>query len=672
MQPMLIIFAMIASIAAGNSATHVTDVSVLSSPVSQHSAQTAMAFEDLGPAIQLVVLACKRPLALNALLTNLHSVGESGGYEGHSVPLLISIDVPRGKLAPPADVVGLANGFGWAHGEKTVKVQAQHQGIIGQWLNLRTTASNPWMAVLEDDLALSPCFYSYLLRARQVFGHREDVAGFTLQKHGPCLTEGDFCAVRDVPMDRPYLVRCVGSWGFMPTPSSWAQFIDWQAAHNMTKPTASLPRQLVHHKWYEEFVANDKLDSFWTIWHLAYTHAVGKATLVAELPEPLALPHGQQPSEHGNEADRPGMVTSLRQEENPVRVPALNKIRFPTPARRPSLGQLALNLAQTTLEMEMEASRHLKAKANALKDARVRDDSEFRSQRHLKSEASTAWHKADTFAATAGRGADKDSTSAPVQEMRMRGVSSTASALRAEVKVVTPSAPSTLASEAEASGCCVADPDTFQAGGNQTCVSACKPGENCCGPCGCPGCPHHAEWQVIEGICSMPATMHARLPTVRELGLCTQCDEIRDPTAAFWSATPVAYDYDGRRMAWPPAPNSTRMPSLVVSLELAAKRSRRRLVLEATSHYDHAARASHPISGHEGRVALFSGRDSKSVVRSVRSSSEGRAGSRGSSGGSGASAMIRHASRRPELAPLPGRHGVLLAGAAANLSTSAS
>ena len=164
MQPMLIIFAMIASIAAGNSATHVTDVSVLSSPVSQHSAQTAMAFEDLGPAIQLVVLACKRPLALNALLTNLHSVGESGGYEGHSVPLLISIDVPRGKLAPPADVVGLANGFGWAHGEKTVKVQAQHQGIIGQWLNLRTTASNPWMAVLEDDLALSPCFYSYLLR----------------------------------------------------------------------------------------------------------------------------------------------------------------------------------------------------------------------------------------------------------------------------------------------------------------------------------------------------------------------------------------------------------------------------------------------------------------------------------------------------------------------------
>ena len=270
--------------------------------------------------------------------------------------------MPRGQLTAPDDVVGLANDFKWNYGQKSVKVQPTHQGILGQWLGLRTEVDNPWMAILEDDLALSPCFYSYLLRglltashptppalapsdppspsrpchrpspplpqcppfpttpiapatflnqshlirtcrspwhphrcaARHVYGMREDIAGFTLQKHGPCLTESQFCAPRDVEGESSYLVRCVGTWGFMPNPRSWAEFTEWQRAHNGTSPVADLPGQLVHHKWYAEFIRSGKLDSFWSVWHLAYTHAVGKATLVAELPQPLSLPHGQQ------------------------------------------------------------------------------------------------------------------------------------------------------------------------------------------------------------------------------------------------------------------------------------------------------------------------------------------------------------------------------------------
>ena len=131
----------------------------------------SLTFEQLGSAIRLVVLACKRPLALNALLENLDSVGDAGGYEHFQVPLLISIDVPRGQLTAPDDVVGLANDFKWNYGQKSVKVQPTHQGILGQWLGLRTEVDNPWMAILEDDLALSPCFYSYLLRGLLTASH---------------------------------------------------------------------------------------------------------------------------------------------------------------------------------------------------------------------------------------------------------------------------------------------------------------------------------------------------------------------------------------------------------------------------------------------------------------------------------------------------------------------
>jgi hypothetical protein len=651
----------------------------LSSLVPQRSATQTVSFDDLGAPIRLVVLACKRPLALNALLINLNSVGVAGGYEGHSVPLLISIDTPRDKLNPPADVVALANDFVWNYGEKTIRLQQTHQGILGQWLMLRTPPSSPWMAVLEDDLALSPCFYSYLLRARKVFGQREDISGFTLQRHGPCLTESEFCATRDVPMNNPYIVRCVGSWGFMPTPASWTHFIEWQAAHrNTTSPTADLPKQLVHHKWYDEFVRNGKLDSFWTVWHLAFTHAFGKGTLVAELPEPLARPHGQQPSEHGNEPDRPGnaLVTSLSSGPTTPVLP-LDNARVPTP-RPASLGPLALNLknfargsalnlVQTTLGMtgkhggrfpsqrwgEEDRARRVKAAEQRRIKAEQRAKVAAARFKHNPNPAaydprSELEANPDPLAALRGYQEDAEEEEALLRQQTSNvklakalrsggdaGLEPSESAqpsggpvgvpfLRSEVTVATPAALSApvadeVASDEVASdevtsdeaagedsrGCCVQDLNTLQAGGNQTCISACEPGQNCCGPCGCPGCPHHAESQVDpNGFCVMPVGAY-RPPTLEELGLCTQCDAIRDPTAAFWSATPVGFDYDGKRMDWPPAPRSTNMPSLNSSIELIAQSNRRRLLLEAATlnrqRRDAATRKGY-VGGHDVHV----------------------------------------------------------------------
>ena len=686
----------------------------LSSLVTQRSATPAVSFDDLGAPIRLVVLACKRPLALNALLTNLNSVGVAGGYEGHSVPLLISIDTPRGQLNPPADVVELANDFVWNYGEKTIRLQETHQGILGQWLMLRTPPSSPWMAVLEDDLALSPCFYSYLLRARKVFGQREDISGFTLQKHGPCLTESEFCATRNVPMNNPYIVRCVGSWGFMPTPASWTHFIEWQAAHrNTTSPTADLPKQLVHHKWYDEFVRNGKLDSFWTVWHLAFTHAFGKGTLVAELPEPLARPHGQQPSEHGNEPDRPGnaLVTSLSSGPTTPVLP-LDTARLPT-TRPASLGPLALNLknfargsalnlVQTTLEMTAkknggrfpsqrwgEEDRARRVKAAEQRKVKAEQRAKVAAARFKHNPNPAAYDPRSELEANpdplaALRGYQEDAEEEALQRDKALlsqqtsnvklakalrsgggaelepGESAQASGgpvgvpfLRSEVTVAPPAALSApIADEVadevadeESRGCCVKDRSTLRAGGNQTCINACEPGQNCCGPCDCPGCPHHAESQVDpNGFCVMPVGAY-RPPTLEELGLCTQCDAIRDPTAAFWSATPVAFDYDGRRMEWPPAPRFTNMPSLNSSIELIAQGNRRRLLLEAATlnrqrrdaatkkgYVGHASTSAvtggsrHRASDGSEHVTMFSRRDDGS-------SSSDHSSSSGSSGG---------------------------------------
>ena len=132
------------------------------------------------PPIRLVVLACNKPAALTSLLANLRAVGEAGGFVGHNVSLTLSLDVPRGATSAADAVAALAQNFSWAHGPKAVVRQPQHVGILGQWLSVAPASDDDWAVVLEDDLALSPCFYRHLLAQRRTYGGRRDVAGVTL------------------------------------------------------------------------------------------------------------------------------------------------------------------------------------------------------------------------------------------------------------------------------------------------------------------------------------------------------------------------------------------------------------------------------------------------------------------------------------------------------------
>eukprot|EP00966_Prymnesium_polylepis_P047261 1094252-Prymnesium_polylepis.1 len=131
--------------------------------------------------LRLVVLACKRPAGLGSLLGSLLAVGDAGGFMGHRVPLDILIDLPKGRAQHDAQTLALARSFGWTHGPLAVSPKQRHAGILGQWLSIVPRSAEDWFVVLEDDLAVSPCFYRYLLAARNMYGDRDDVAGVTLQ-----------------------------------------------------------------------------------------------------------------------------------------------------------------------------------------------------------------------------------------------------------------------------------------------------------------------------------------------------------------------------------------------------------------------------------------------------------------------------------------------------------
>ena len=261
------------------------------------------------PPIRLVVLACNKPAALTSLLANLRAVGEAGGFVGHNVSLTLSLDVPRGATSAADAVAALAQNFSWAHGPKAVVRQPQHVGILGQWLSVAPASDDDWAVVLEDDLALSPCFYRHLLAQRRTYGGRRDVAGVTLQaldRHACFVGHG--CAEPPTP---PFLSPIPGSWGFMPRPAAWRGFVAWQKAHAADDPTKGLPADFQPSAWYRGAAAAGRADSMWTIWHIAYTAAKGQATLVpAPFSAPLVYPHGTQASEHAHARGRPASAAA--------------------------------------------------------------------------------------------------------------------------------------------------------------------------------------------------------------------------------------------------------------------------------------------------------------------------------------------------------------------------
>lgn len=173
--------------------------------------------------VPIVIAACSRAQSLARLLD---SVG-AAVYSRADIPLIVSVDVPKGASCADPDVLRAAEDFRWTHGEKAVVVREEHLGLRRHVLLCGDYALTHGAAVvLEDDLFVSAYFYEFAQQALEFSRGREKIGGISLYCHRFNMIAAEPFEPIDDGSDNWYL-QFASSWGAAWAAEQWRGFREW-------------------------------------------------------------------------------------------------------------------------------------------------------------------------------------------------------------------------------------------------------------------------------------------------------------------------------------------------------------------------------------------------------------------------------------------------------------
>ena len=183
--------------------------------------------EDLSPGLLIVVLTSTRQ---HSLIRLLESVAKAK-YGCTVVDLQINIDIAAQlnstTLAATAATVRVAIEFVWVHGKKHVFRRLGHAGLSRSWFEIPYYGNYEYVAVLEDDMQLSPHFYTFfsLLHSSGSF-HAPDVTAFCLHPNDWEVRVEMACKEKS---HSSYLYTSPEpcNWGPIWKYSEWRKYVDW-------------------------------------------------------------------------------------------------------------------------------------------------------------------------------------------------------------------------------------------------------------------------------------------------------------------------------------------------------------------------------------------------------------------------------------------------------------
>ena len=199
----------------------------------------------------IVVVGYNRVGGILRLLDSL----KKAEYGNDKVDLIISLD-----NCGDDSVERAVEKLSWSHGDRFIRTFPERQGLknhilsCGQFLNEYEA-----IAVLEDDLVVSPAFYSYMVQSVEYYENDPEIAGISLYTHGMNVNvELPFSPAVDAY--DVYFQQFAQSWGQIWTRRAWKEFEAWYAENN-EKPIAD--------ETVPEFVSSWS-DKSWLKYHIKY------------------------------------------------------------------------------------------------------------------------------------------------------------------------------------------------------------------------------------------------------------------------------------------------------------------------------------------------------------------------------------------------------------------
>jgi hypothetical protein len=199
----------------------------------------------------IIVVAFNRPKSLERLLS---SINKSIFPKGE-VPLCICIDYQDSDAN--RDVVQMAEDFAWNFGPKEVIHQTENLGLKAHVLKCGDLSERfGSIIMLEDDLYVSPAFYTFSYEALAFYKNREKVGGISLYNHKVNISNlVPFEPITD--NSNVFFLQIASSWGQAWNRNQWGAFREWLVLNPFIQEDVFMPEYIKkwpNSSWLKHFI----------------------------------------------------------------------------------------------------------------------------------------------------------------------------------------------------------------------------------------------------------------------------------------------------------------------------------------------------------------------------------------------------------------------------------
>ena len=208
----------------------------------------------------IVVIAFNR---INSLKRLLESINKSFFHE--KIKLIISIDKGNNN-----NVFEYAKEFNWEHGEKEVIYQEQNLGLKRHIIKCGDlTEKYGSIILLEDDLYVSPYFYSYAKQAINFYKDDNSISQISLFKYPMNNNTKDSFSPLNDSSDN-FFMKVASSWGQIWTYNQWQDFRTWFNKNDLSiTEEDNLPDFVIKWKetsWLKYFIKYNEVNNKYVVY----------------------------------------------------------------------------------------------------------------------------------------------------------------------------------------------------------------------------------------------------------------------------------------------------------------------------------------------------------------------------------------------------------------------